>query len=393
MKRERVAQTHHDPCATNPGQCPTVPRNTKQAKAAMNPMIGLSSRTIVLLLSFVMLVGCASTKKAGSNGDAGDMLYVANQGEATVSVVDMMTNEVIDKIDLQELGFSANAKPHHIAVEPDGSFWYLSLIGENKVLRFNAKNELIMAADFEVPGMLALNPANDELFVARSMSAVNPPKRIGVIKRGTMEIDEVDVFFPRPHALAIEPEGKYAFTASLAENSIMSVNTTTLETALTSLDGNTQTFVQFAISPDSKTMVTGGQVSGKVLIFDISNPQKPEVTHTLDVNEQPWHPVITPDGKYAYLGNKMANTVTVVDLEAGEIETVIEDSRINRPHGSAVSSDGRFVYLSNQHMDMGDMAGMHHNGTVIVLDTASNKVVKEISVGAMPSGIGTKTRK
>ncbi|NNE33720.1 MAG: YncE family protein [Rhodothermales bacterium] len=305
----------------------------------------------------------------------------------------MSTNEIVDKIDLKSLGFSENAKPHHIAVEPDGSFWYLSLIGENKVLKFNSANELLESLEFQVPGMLALNSTNDELYVARSMSAVNPPKRIGVATRSTMAIDEVDVFFARPHALAVDPGGKYAFVASLAENSIMAVNTETLETELTSLEGDTQTFVQFAISPDSKTMVTGGQVSGKVLIFDIADPEKPMVTHTLPVNAQPWHPVFSRDGKYAYMGNKMANTITVVDVEAGEVSTVIEDDRINRPHGSAISADGRYVYISNQHMDMGgSTGGSHkHNGTVIVIDTKTNSIVKEIQVGVMPSGIGTKT--
>ncbi len=357
-------------------------------------MIGISSRVFVLMVILVTSVGCASTKNAGTKSASPDILYVANQGEATVAVVDMATNEVITTIDLQALGFSANAKPHHIAVEPDGSYWYLSMIGENRVLKFDSSNKIVGSFEFLVPGMMALNPTNDELFVARSMSAVNPPKSLGVASRTKMEVDEVDTFFARPHALAVQPDGKYAFVASLAENSLMAVNAKTLETAMTQLPGDTQTFVQFAISPDGKTMVTGGQVSGKVLIFDISNPDSPVVKHTISVNAQPWHPVITPDGRYAYLGNKMANTITVIDIRNGTVAKVIEDSRINRPHGSAVSADGRSVYISNQHMDMGGMQGMEgmkHNGTVLVIDTATNTVVKEITVGTMPSGIGTKT--
>lgn len=361
-------------------------------------MFGLPSRSIVLVLfSVVMLAGCASTKKAGNAGAGADMLYVANQGEGTVSVIDMSTNEVVQKLDLKRMGYSANPKPHHIAVEPDGSYWYLSLIGDNKVLKFNRKNEVVGTTEFQVPGMLALDPNTDDLFVARSMSAVNPPKSIGVIARKSMDVEEVDVFFARPHALAVEPTGKYVLTGSLAENSIMAVNTSTLETELTTLDGSTQTFVQFAISPDSKTMVTGGQVSGKVLIFDLTNPDSPNLMHSIDVGAQPWHPVFTPDGNYVYLGNKMANTVTVVDVKAAKVAKVIEDSRINRPHGSAISADGRYVYISNQHMDMNatmtPMPGMDHNGTVVVIDTNTNTVVKEIQVGMMPSGIGTTTHK
>ena len=66
---------------------------------------------------------------------ADDLLYVCNQNDATVSVIDMATNRVIRTVDLKQLGFSANARPHHVAVEPDGSFWYVTLIGDNRVVQ------------------------------------------------------------------------------------------------------------------------------------------------------------------------------------------------------------------------------------------------------------------
>ncbi len=58
-------------------------------------MIGISSRVFVLMVILVTSVGCASTKNAGTKSASPDILYVANQGEATVAVVDMATNEVI----------------------------------------------------------------------------------------------------------------------------------------------------------------------------------------------------------------------------------------------------------------------------------------------------------
>ena len=49
--------------------------------------------------------------------------------------------------------------------------------------------------------MLAFAGPN-QLVVTRSMSAVNPPKRIAVIDRTKMKGDEIDVLFPRPHPMA-----------------------------------------------------------------------------------------------------------------------------------------------------------------------------------------------
>ncbi|MFQ5529886.1 MAG: c-type cytochrome domain-containing protein, partial [Gemmatimonadota bacterium] len=159
----------------------------------------------------------------GAPGDSGqipfaeadELLYVANQGEAKVSVIDMETNMVIRIVDLQALGFPAHALPHHIAVEPDGSFWYVSLIAGNAVLKFDRENNLIGQIEIEWPGLLALDPSSDRLYVARSMASVNPPHRVGVIRRTHMTLEELDVFIPRPHALAVGPGGRSVFTASL----------------------------------------------------------------------------------------------------------------------------------------------------------------------------------
>ena len=156
--------------------------------------------------------------------DPSELVYVTNQGEAMVDVIGTQSNTVVRRIDLTTLGFSINAKPHHIAVEDDGSYWYLTLISEGGVLKFNRLNEMIDQAAFEVPGLLALDPSSDRLFVGRSMAAVNPAQRIGIIDRSTMNIDEVDVFHPRPHALAVSPTGEFVLSGSLGENRIIAIN-------------------------------------------------------------------------------------------------------------------------------------------------------------------------
>lgn len=325
--------------------------------------------------------------------DAGPLLYVTNQGEAKVSVIDMTRNQVIRTVDLQALGFGPQAKPHHVAVELDGAHWYVSLIGENRVLKFDRANELVGQVEFEVPGMLALDATSDRLLVGRSMSAVNPPQRIGIIERGAMTVEELDVFYPRPHALAVGPGGATAYSASLAENRLAAVDPAEEAVELLSLGGDTQTFVQFAIAPGGDEMVAGGQVSGQLLFFDLSDPMAPQVTDTLAVPAMPWHPLYTPDGRFIYFGSKGANAVTVVDAEQRAVAAVIEAPGIAQPHGSAIRPDGRYVYISNNNLKgtytprypFGDPA---ETGTVTVIDTATNEVVQVIEVGTYPTGLG-----
>lgn len=324
-----------------------------------------------------------------------EFVYVCNQGSATLSVINAETHEITDTVDLQELGFSANAKPHHAIAEPDGSYWYVTLIGENKVLKFNRKNELVAQAELEVPGLMAMHPDEDLLYVGRSMSAVNPPQSFGVIRRSDMSVqDEIDLFFTRPHAIATTPDGNWTYIASLSVNQILSLNTETEQTELTNLAGDTHVFVNFAISPDGNTMVGTGQVSGKLLVFDVKDAANPIVTDTIDVKQQPWHPVFSPDGRYVYFANKGANAVTVVDMNTRKVDAVIEGKGLAQPHGAVLSSDGKWLFVTNNNLDGSyrpdGFEGEDPPGTVTIIDTGSRSIAKVIEVGNYPSGIGAK---
>ncbi|MCW9706554.1 YncE family protein [Fodinibius salsisoli] len=342
-------------------------------------------------IAILLLVGTSTVL-----GQKHQRIYVCNQGEATLSVIDTQGNEILDTIDLQELGFSAKAKPHHTIAEPDGSYWYVTLIGANRVLKFNRDNELVGQTEMEVPGLLTLHPTRDLLLVGRSMSAVNPPQSIGIIKRSDMTLQqELPTFFPRPHAIASGPSGDWSFIASLAQNQMLSVDMESYETNLTRFLGQTHVFVDFAIAPDGETMVVTTQVTGKALVMDISNPASPTVIDTIDVNAQPWHPVFSPDGQYVYFGNKEAHTVTVLDMKSRTVDAVIEGEGLAQPHGSALSADGKYLYISNNNRKGTYKAsGMAKNGeprgTVTVINTQTREIEKIIEVGSYTTGIGTR---
>jgi YVTN family beta-propeller protein len=329
-------------------------------------------------------------------GGSADLVYVANQDAAKITVIDASTNTAIDTVDLQQLGFSPNAKPHHVVVEPDGSYWYVSLIGDNRVLKFNRNNDLIGQAAFDVAGMLAIHPTRDLLFVSRSMSAVNPPQRIGVIERASMSIDEIDVFFPRPHAIAVDRRGTHLYVGSLGQNRIVSVNLDTDEIEFADVGGGTpHSFVQFAVSPDSNTLVATTELTGKLLVFDIATAGRPVLSATVDVNPAPWDPIFTPDGRSVYFGNQRTNTITVVETSNWQIVTVIEGEGLAQPYGSIVSPDGRYVYVANRHIGGGDHSA-HGVGqtdrvaTVVVFDTQTNTIKRVIEVPGDATGIGAR---
>lgn len=313
----------------------------------------------------------------------GARLYVANQDASTISVIDVKSQSLIETLDLQKLGFSAKAKPHHVQAEPDGSAWYVSLVGDGYVVKFDRNNKVIGKSAFATPGMLALDPKSDLLYVTRSMTAVNAPSSIGVIHRSTMGPAEiVDVVLGRPHGVSADPRGAYAYVAGMVDNQVATVNGATGEVTLTPVPGDMEhMFVGVSSSPDGRHVVATTQMTNKVFIFDASTPGKLVLARTLDSPGWPWDQVWTADGSEFWFGNQKANTVTVVNARTMAIADVIRGNGLAEPHGIAVSPDQKYVFVSN-HNTQGvytpRVVRLGGTGTVIVIDRATHKIVKVI---------------
>ena len=322
---------------------------------------------------------------------SGPFVYIANQEAASVSVIDMSTNAVAEIVDLDAMGFGANAKPHDIAVEPDGSFWYVSLIAANRVLKFDRANELVADVEFERPGLLAIHPTEDWLFVGRSMAAVNPPQRIGRIERSTMEIEEFDVYIPRPHALEVSADGRRVFVGSLAENTVVTVDAESGEAELLRLEAaHPHVLVQFAVSPDGRTLVATGEMSASLMVFDITG-DTPSLVREIDVGARPWHPTYPPDGQQVWLGVLGTDQVAVVDTDDWTVRH-ISGTGLAEPHGSSISPDGRYFYVSNRNTNEAfdaekDFGYPTPTGTLVVIDTAASEIVAVVEIPPYGAGV------
>ncbi|MDH3270917.1 MAG: YncE family protein [Gemmatimonadota bacterium] len=350
---------------------------------------GRRARSLLLGLVLWISSACAGGPTPPSPVGAQQYLYVASQEDVSVAVIDLATNTLVTTVDLKALGYPATAKAHDTSVDPDGSHWYVSLIAAGKVLKFDRDNRLVSETEFETPGLLVTDPTSDRLYVGRSMAAVNPPQRIGVVERTTMSIEEVDVFFPRPHALAVDALGERFFAASLGQGSLAYAPLGAEEVDLLNLDGMNPMIVQFAVSPDGRWLVGTGQMSGDLMVFDVSGTA-PRLVRRTQVGEQPWHPSFTPDGREVWIPNQTGASVTVVETSGWTITDVVRHAALVEPHGSAVAPDGRTVYVSGRNTsgayrpeDRSD----RRPGTVVAIDRASREVVAVIEVGAYAAGM------
>jgi DNA-binding beta-propeller fold protein YncE len=333
------------------------------------------------------------------SGEAAPYLYVCVQDEARIDIIDIETLDIVNRVDLTALGFSSNASPHHVAVEPDGERWFVSLIGEHRVARFDRENRLEATFEMGSPGMLSLDHSRDLLLVSRSMSAVNPPTRIGMIEPSTMEGDELDVFMPRPHPVIISPDGAWAYTGSLGVNQLASIELDTEDVTLSDVEGPQHALVQFAVSPDGRWLVAGTEISGRLVVFDRSNPSQPRQVASVELGPMVFDPVFAPGGAFVWVPVKGADEVAVVRVDDWSVERRIRGDGLRQPHQIAFSPDGSRAFVSNNNKadHMSGMAGHEGHdtpgakGNVTVIDTRSYEIVRVLELGRNVTGLGIAT--
>ena len=354
----------------------------------------LRSLRMTLVFASLTLAACGKPGPEGPSPVKSPRLYVANQDDATVSIIDVNRRTLVETVDLRRHGFGDNAKPHHVQVEPDGSAWYVTLIGAGKVLKLDRNNRMLGSVDLQVPGLMSLHPSRDLMFVGRSMSAVNPPPRMAVIRRSDMKLlDEVDLLFPRPHGIAAHPTGQRVYVASLGTDQLASVAVTDGKARMVEVPGPTHGLVQTAVSPDGLWLAVTAELSDGLMIFSLSNPIVPKLVRTVPLPDGPFEPLFTGDSRWIFVTCLGANRVVVVDTKDWQVVDVLDHEALAQPHGVALSPDGRYVFVSNRHQ----MGGAHEHeggkptgrGTVLAICALTRTPEKVIPVGNYAAGMGT----
>ena len=311
------------------------------------------------------------------------LLYVCVQDDAAVAVVDMESLATVSVIRLDALGFGPRAAPHDIAVAPDGRHWYVSLVGEHRVLRFDGEDSVVGSAGMETPGMLRLAPGGDLLAVTRSMSAVDPPRWVGIAETSGMVLDEVDVLFPRPHGLAIHPDGRFAYAASLATNQVATIDLASGRVGITEVPGPPHALVQMVVSGDGRTLVATAELSGELLVFGLGDPSSPSAVVSVPLGARPFDPVFSPDGASVWIPLKGADEVAVVERASWSVSARIAGEGIHEPHAVEFSPDGRRAFVTNS-----APPGAEVPARLVVIDTRTRQLEAALPLGSNLTGMG-----
>ena len=197
-------------------------------------------------------------------------------------------------------------------------------------------------------------------------------------------------------ALATAESG-YAYTGSLGVNQLAAISFADDKVELLSIPGPTHSLVQFALSPDNRTLVGSTDVSGQLLVFSLASPAKPALVKAIDVGKMAFDPAFTPDGRAVWVPVKSTNEIVVVDTASWTVKSRIKDDAFKQPHQIVFSPDGAtaFVTTNNKMDHMADPAHAGHAmpgaggaASLVVVDVKSGKVEKAIELGQNLTGMG-----
>ncbi|KQX30038.1 plastocyanin/azurin family copper-binding protein [Variovorax sp. Root434] len=296
---------------------------------------------------------------------AGPKAYVGNFKDSTVSVIDTGTERVVATVPVA-------AGPDGIVIGPDRRSVFVSGSGASAVSEIDAATDRV-ARSIDVgkgPQGLAMTADGKWLLVA-----VNGDDRVAFVDTSAHGVSAT-VPVPKPHTIAIRPDGRQAYVASqepghfalvvidMATRAVVTqipldkpprdlefdadgkalyltlagvAAVQVLDPATNQWGAPVPTGVSPHIAQRFAAMASGVVVvqgPGEVLLFD---PATRASVRSIGVGKQPHWLDLSADGKKLWASNEGSNDVSVVDLAGGPMHTVAVG---NAPRKIAVQRTG-----------------------------------------------------
>ncbi|MDA0684624.1 MAG: hypothetical protein O2797_00910 [Bacteroidetes bacterium] len=342
----------------------------------------------------------------GSKGPAGltpietaiDLVYVTHTAAPVVTVIESSARIVLARVNLTDEGFSSHARAVHVAVEPDGSFWYATigstLWSDPTVLaKFSRSNHLVATIPIESPGQILVHPDSDMLYVSSFPEETTEPRYLLEIKRSDLSRQQVQVTFPDAYPLALRPQGDVVFSSSLSVDQMMIVNLDDQKVRFFDIKGSKHAFIYFAMAPWGVKMWGSARGTSTLTLFSTSNPSQVIQHHSLWVGDDPRQITYSPDGTHVYAAIRGMDRVAVIDAVAEVPADPIDHPAMREPVGLAITRDGKTLFVASEN-EGGWYKGRFAfpedapPGTISVIDTETGEVVKvlESAPGAAAMG-------
>jgi YVTN family beta-propeller protein len=254
-----------------------------------------------------------------------NFLFVANQMDHSVLLVDPVSKQVLAKV-----GVDING--HEVAVSPDGHFGYVPIYGNTWVGKPGSNGSTIHVVD---------------LRAGRTVAVIDLGKEV------------------RPHCAHFAPDGLLYVSAEL-DNAIYIVDTKTRSMVGKIPTGASHTHM-FVISPDGSRIYTANNNAGSVSVIDL--PAR-TLLATIPISNNVQRVSISPDGKLVFTQDQETPRIVVIDTRSNAVARSIPLPRV--VFSSAITKDGRWLLANSE------------SGKLFVVEIASGAVTKTFDVPDVP---------
>jgi YVTN family beta-propeller protein len=213
------------------------------------------------------------------------------------------------------------------------------------------------------------------LFSSFAAYAAGPKAYIGLFKDNAVAVVDTaenrlltTIPIPNgPHGLVITPDGRAVFASSDGDSKVSVIDTDTDSVRATIEVGKSPHGL--AITPDGRTVLAAVFGANGVVFIDTATGR----VLGKAVVASPHNIAVTPDGRAAYVAAQGKGAFALVILD---VRGMRETGRVpleKMPRALNISPDGTKLYFT--------MAGVD---AVQVLDTVTNKITRQVAVGASP---------
>lgn len=368
----------------------------------------MSSDKVSQIVSWIN-AGAKSADGQVANQDFSKKGFITNQAADIVSVINTEQNTVTRMIPVG--GRTVLDAPHYITVDPQQKYFYVSLIQEGFVEKYEISS-LTQVGRLAVglnPAHIVVSPDNSFIYVT-NFDASGTERRVKKISTaGTMSIVDTAsaTQMNAPHGMAMSQDGQYIYVTSQIGEYIFKIRTYDMEVVTAApiafdvppngIGTGKYRPYQCLLSPDqTKLYVTCVGLAGNtskdfVRVYDAATLAPYALTPTIQVGDNPLLMNYSRDKQYIFVCNRNDSTVTVINANTNSPARTITGVGV-QPHGVDFSSDGRYAYIACE-----TQAGQDgHHPTIGSIKVGVTRIInmsdftlnsRKIEMGSFPAGI------
>ncbi len=353
------------------------PKRVNRAEGKQNRMVVYFLIVVLALLGLAIALFPITPQKNAE----GPFIYVANEGDGTISVISQETLEVVRTVMLEGM-------PHNVNTDPLGRYFFATNhegeeeeseeheAGHIPYLRIlDAKSHKLLSSIPMADMAAHAVPSKDGKYVFVSREGGSTIVKVGLEDFRITRIFNVG---KAPHGFVLSSDNNYIYSPNMKSDdiSILDLKTGKEERInITSGGSSCETPVAMGIKEDGLySFVTCGRSFDVYKIDNLRKKAAGRVAFETGEFPGPIQTPVHPGGEYLYVPDMRHGVVHKISIEPFKL---VKDIHVGAgAHGIAYSQDSKTAFVTNTWED-----------TISVIDLETDTVTKTIRVGREPNGI------